>query len=134
MPSIGTQSNSITNLKATVLESGKLHNPNKFHAEVSGPQGEMINPYVTDVVLPGRGVKTQQEFLWGLERNVPIGRSYSNDDFLITFALRETFYERSFFENWIRYHGRRQFARCNFKWCLSSFPRPWKRRNYCSSW
>tara|TARA_B100001094_G_C18187858_1_gene805086 strand:- start:672 stop:1265 length:594 start_codon:yes stop_codon:yes gene_type:complete len=100
MPSIGPESNSISNLKNEIL-SGKLHSPNKFHVEIFGPNGSLNNPYIVQVIVPGRGVKTQSEFLWGIERNVPIARRYSNDDFVITLGLSDDFRERTFFESWM---------------------------------
>tara|TARA_R100001015_G_C4633760_1_gene199160 strand:+ start:1966 stop:2559 length:594 start_codon:yes stop_codon:yes gene_type:complete len=100
MPSIGPESNSISNLKNEIL-SGKLHSPNKFHVEIFGPNGSLDKPYIVSVIVPGRGVKTQNEFLWGLERNIPIARQYNNDDFVLTLGLSDDFRERTFFEAWM---------------------------------
>jgi len=93
---------SITDFKNQVLGGKRLHSPNKFKVEIESPVGSLNNQYVTAVFFPGRNLVTQDEFLFGLSRRVPVAREYGGDGgLIIEFAVDESFLVRRYFEQWM---------------------------------
>ena len=90
--------NSISTFKNSL--NSKLHAPNKFKVDITSPAGDFTAEPL-DVVFPGRSIKTQEEFLWGVPREIPIQRDYSGGDVVITFPVFEDFAVRTYFEKWM---------------------------------
>ena len=100
MPAQGQGSNSISVMKNEII-TGRFHSPSRFHVEVSGPAGELsIDQYIVDAIVPSRTVVTQEEFLWGIPRQIPVARSYAKDA-IITYAVKDNQSVRRYFEQWM---------------------------------
>ena len=88
---------------------GVYQSPNRYEIEITPPEGinisasktsGTITAYPTFITLPTRGFVTQKEFLFGVERELPVGRFYENS-IIINFYETEGQPERKLFEEWM---------------------------------
>jgi|2_EtaG_2_1085320.scaffolds.fasta_scaffold35676_2 hypothetical protein len=101
-------SSNVDNFKSN-FSYGVYQSPNRYEIEITPPEGINISAsktngtiiaYPTFMTLPTRGFVTQKEFLFGVERELPVGRFYENS-IIINFYETEGQPERKLFEKWM---------------------------------